>query len=79
MVSLWGSKDGDEQHTDGGSTNEEDNNQQQPRQSREANERTRLLPPRNDGYLDPDDPAVSSHPRTIGNLLISMPNIGQPV
>ncbi|KAI4277901.1 MAG: hypothetical protein LQ337_001447 [Flavoplaca oasis] len=61
MVSLWGSKDGDEQHTDGGSTNEEDNNQQQPRQSREANERTRLLPPRNDGYLDPDDPAVSPY------------------
>ena len=26
---------------------------------REPTERDRLLPPRSDGYLDPDDPAVS--------------------
>ena len=26
---------------------------------REPSERDRLLPPRSDGYLDPDDPAVS--------------------
>lgn len=59
MVSLWGSKNGDDQHTDGDSANDEDNSRQQPRQSRDADERTRLLPPRNDGYLDPDDPAAS--------------------
>lgn len=57
MVSLWGSKNGDEQqHEDDGA--DEENTRQTSRQSREADERTRLLPPRNDGYLDPDDPAV---------------------
>ncbi|KAL8999729.1 MAG: hypothetical protein Q9169_001546 [Polycauliona sp. 2 TL-2023] len=61
MVSLWGSKNGDDQHADADSTSDGANSQQQPRQSREANERTRLLPPQNDGYLDPDDPAVSPY------------------
>ncbi|KAL8674058.1 MAG: hypothetical protein Q9168_001545 [Polycauliona sp. 1 TL-2023] len=61
MVSLWGSKNGDAQQVDGDSADDEGNSQQQPRQSREATERTRLLPPQNDGYLDPDDPAVSPY------------------
>ena len=61
MVSLWGSnKNGEEGHDEG-----EDHDQlaqtsssdHQPRRS-EANERTRLLPPSNGGFLDPDDPAV---------------------
>lgn len=60
MVSLWGSKDGGERQHENGDDNEEDTRQQH-RQSREADERTRLLPPNNDGYLDPDDPAVSPY------------------
>ncbi|OCT54077.1 hypothetical protein CLCR_10003 [Cladophialophora carrionii] len=67
MVSLWGSKnkDDDRPTQDG----EEDNPEattsqpQSNRRSEEANERTRLLP-RNDraqGYLSPDDPAVSPY------------------
>lgn len=71
MVSLWGSKNGEER-TD---TAEEENgrdseSRQPPRHSggSEPDERTRLLPPpRNDGYLDPDDPAVS------GNQFQSLP------
>ncbi|KAI4173101.1 MAG: hypothetical protein LQ343_003211 [Gyalolechia ehrenbergii] len=60
MVSLWGSKNGDErQHANDGG-NEEDN-RQPSRRSREPDERTRLLPSHNDGYLDPDDPAVSPY------------------
>ena len=63
MVSLWGSKNGEEQ-TDGDdrASTDGDNSRQQSRHGdggRHADERTRLLPPRNDGYLDPDDPAVS--------------------
>ena len=61
MVSLWGSKNGEE-HDEGHDAehNGDDNNNQQSRRSggREPDERTRLLPPRNDGFLDPDDPAV---------------------
>ncbi|KAL9110019.1 MAG: hypothetical protein Q9227_005358 [Pyrenula ochraceoflavens] len=63
MPSLWGSKKGNE---------EEDGNEPQPEQHRgqhsrepssrqaEPDERTRLLP-RNEGYLSPDDPAVSPY------------------
>ncbi|KAL8842402.1 MAG: hypothetical protein Q9170_000530 [Blastenia crenularia] len=60
MVSLWGSKNGDDRQPEEDNANEEEN-RQPSRQSRETNERTRLLPPRNDGYLDPDDPAVSPY------------------
>ncbi|KAL8699078.1 MAG: hypothetical protein Q9201_006208 [Fulgogasparrea decipioides] len=60
MVSLWGSKNGDEQHHDGERDHDDDNRRHQTRQSREADERTRLLP-RSEGYLDPDDPAVSPY------------------
>ena len=63
MVSLWGSKnDGDDRPEDGDETptNGEDSRHNiRPSGGREPDERTRLLPPRGDGYLDPDDPAVS--------------------
>jgi len=60
MVSLWGSKNGEERSDgDEAETNGEDS-RQEPRHSggHEPDERTRLLPPRHDGFLDPDDPAV---------------------
>jgi hypothetical protein len=62
MVSLWGKKDDDEQadevvSNNGGSSTHRDAH---PRPS-SADERTRLLPPPSrEGYLSPDDPAVSS-------------------
>ncbi|KAL9101066.1 MAG: hypothetical protein Q9163_003640 [Psora crenata] len=60
MVSLWGSKNG-EDRPEGGA--EERSREQSRREAggREPDERSRLLPPRNDGYLDPDDPAVSPY------------------
>lgn len=60
MVSLWGSKNGEEQQHGVDGDHDENDNRNQSRQNREADERTRLLPhQRNDGFLDPDDPAVS--------------------
>ena len=62
MVSLWGSNKNGEEHPD------QDDDQPRAASSHgdpqarrsEANERTRLLPPQQgDGYLSPDDPAVS--------------------
>ncbi|KAF2099816.1 hypothetical protein NA57DRAFT_65704 [Rhizodiscina lignyota] len=60
MVSLWSTK------KDGKNGHPSEEDQQQPQESDETPQRTRLLPrqppphrPRNDGYLDPDDPAVS--------------------
>lgn len=62
MVSLWGSKNGEEEEHENGDTQQESEgsrpNTRQP-DRRDPDERTRLLPPRRDGYLDPDDPAVS--------------------
>jgi hypothetical protein len=62
MVSLWGSKkpangtDGEQR--DHGTDDRAANSSN--RHSQEADERTRLLPPQDrEGYLDPDDPAVS--------------------
>ena len=62
MVSLWGSKNGEEQQDAGEGENHGDESRQSHRQSGgpEPDERTRLLPPRNDGFLEPDDPAVST-------------------
>ncbi|KAL8966018.1 MAG: hypothetical protein Q9197_006216 [Variospora fuerteventurae] len=78
MVSLWGSKNGNDQQHGDGSANE-DSSPQPSRQGREADERTRLLPPRNHGYLDPDDPAVSPYNlfsvravRFVGVLLLAI-------
>ena len=62
MVSMWGSKNGEER-TEGDDTEHDGgDSRQHVRHSggSEPDERTRLLPPRNDGFLDPDDPAVSS-------------------
>lgn len=57
MVSLWRSKKADDQ--------DDPESTQETNAPREADESTRLLPsrpppPRYAGYLDPDDPAVSS-------------------
>ncbi|TVY14623.1 Uncharacterized protein LARI1_G006160 [Lachnellula arida] len=57
MVSLWG-KNGDDAENQNGDSSD---HTPEPRTS-EANERTHLLPPQNnDGYLSPDDPAVSPY------------------
>lgn len=75
MVSLWGSKKDDEEEENGVATtttrnNAEGGSRDPPSRAeyerREADERTRLLPsqprpPHSDGYLDPDDPAVSPY------------------
>ena len=72
MVSLWGSKNDDEGRPDDRSegddgdttpTNPSDS-QHPPRRvgGEEPNERTRLIPPRREGFLSPDDPAVSLSP-----------------
>ena len=59
MSPLWGKR-----HDDNGGDEEASNQDQPPgRDSREdnADERTRLLPPHEgQGYLRPDDPAVSN-------------------
>ena len=65
MVSFWGSKNGEEPGDgDGGASADGDDSRQPARHGdaggRIPDERTRLLPPRNDGFLDPDDPAVST-------------------
>lgn len=73
MVSLWGSKN-DEEEENGSTTSTprdaEGGSRPPPSrreyERREADERTRLLPaqprpPHADGYLDPDDPAVSPY------------------
>lgn len=69
MVSLWGSKKDNNNQTDDPRydngeavvTHNDNMSAPAPRQSSEADERTRLLPPpsRRDGFLSPDDPAVS--------------------
>lgn len=72
MVSLWGSKKDDDPQAQQNGHEEVDStlngtSENMPRDSSEqqADERTRLLPqqrlppPHADGYLDPDDPAVS--------------------
>lgn len=73
MVSLWGSKKSDDEDENGSTTptrNSDGGSRPPPSRAeyerREADERTRLLPsqprpPHSDGYLDPDDPAVSPY------------------
>ena len=70
MVSLWGSKDKDAKangagRDDSSSQRGEGSHAGHGRESHETDERTRLLPPSNSGYLDPDDPAVSPQPTTL--------------
>ncbi|KAH8657651.1 hypothetical protein BGZ60DRAFT_383341 [Tricladium varicosporioides] len=62
MVSLWGKKDDDESNgrtTPQNGASSGSNNL--PRRSVGADERSRLLPPPHEGYLSPDDPAVSPY------------------
>lgn len=72
MVSLWGSKYGEDTGNDSGSATPHETEPSEAgtgtgsrryRPTREPNERTRLLiPPREHGhFLSPDDPAVSDH------------------
>ena len=71
-MSLWGTAkkpDDNEQEGEGvvGQDDDMPSSRTQPSRIREPDERDRLLPaqPRplhRDGYLDPDDPAVSSSP-----------------
>ena len=72
MVSLWASKNGEERaETDEAEENGDHGNQNTRRSGgRDPDERTRLLPPRNDGYLDPDDPAVC--PANSKNVLVAI-------
>jgi hypothetical protein len=60
MVSLWGSKNGEERNEGDETEQDGEDSRRQPRHSGgpDPDERTRLLPPRNDGFLEPDDPAV---------------------
>lgn len=74
MVSLWGNKsqDDDEEVRNDGAA-EVHPAFVRPR-SREPDERSRLLaapprPTRGDGYLDPDDPAVSAPSSDQGSTL----------
>jgi hypothetical protein len=76
MPSMWSGKDNGDQGgltaqephpiaNDDGASRSSRRSYQQSRRSEEPTERTRLLdrprpPPNSDGYLDPDDPAVSS-------------------
>lgn len=61
MVSLWGSKKDDDPDAVASGNGESSERIAQPRLS-EADERTRLLPPPSrEGYLSPDDPAVSPY------------------
>jgi hypothetical protein len=66
MVTLWGSKKNDDDAAD--EPRSEAYGEAPPRNS-EADERTRLLPPqaRQDGFLSPDDPAVSYSYSRIGS------------
>lgn len=65
MVSLWGTnKNGDEQAQETHIEHSNDMPRASEDEAREPTERDRLLPreqgrSRHDGYLDPDDPAVS--------------------
>lgn len=64
MVSLWGSAKDDGNNQDHGvSASDTRNPRGEGQSSHEPDERTRLLPsrrpPTGEGYLDPDDPAVS--------------------
>jgi hypothetical protein len=59
MVSIWGSKNRDEEEDDGNRTNGHDGSSSRGGQH-EPDERTRLLQPETrEGFLSPDDPAVS--------------------
>jgi hypothetical protein len=60
MVSLWGSKNGSKNPDEENQGHEGEAHPQSHVVVREADERTRLIPPPpgHGAYLDPDDPAV---------------------
>lgn len=58
MSGLFGGKKNDDSPQENGETSSMPRDSEDSRR-REPTERDRLLPPRSDGYLDPDDPAVS--------------------
>lgn len=60
MVSLWGNKDGEENGDNATTPQNGANGASSNHQPHEPDERTQLLPPaHHEGYLSPDDPAVS--------------------
>ena len=65
MVSLWGSRKNNQQGEGEDNMDHDEESQQaesqtrEPAQRRYQDERTPLLPPAREGYLSPDDPAVS--------------------
>lgn len=71
MSSLWGSgkakNSGRQANGEHAHTNEDGNPSPHTRDNEhvDPDERTRLLPGGGQGYLDPDDPAVSESPSTI--------------
>ena len=62
MVSLWGTKNDNKGRDEDDEQDGDNQSSRAPEHGhREPDERTRLIPPpNNDGYLDPDDPAVST-------------------
>lgn len=62
-MSLWGSKNSNEEQDEENERPTSSSRRDTPRHSEDANERTRLLSPddRAPGYLSPDDPAVSPY------------------
>jgi hypothetical protein len=78
MVSLWGSKQNDQEDNaddESDTVRGSSTNSQQPRLPDESNERSRLLPRREQGpgYLHPDDPAVCV---SLDSRLISLTSLG---
>ncbi|KAI9802431.1 MAG: hypothetical protein M1825_002815 [Sarcosagium campestre] len=62
MVTLWGGKDGDDSSKPHSGDDTSQRGESASRPTHEPDERTRLLPPRgHDGFLDPDDPAVTPY------------------
>jgi hypothetical protein len=60
MVSLWGTSKKDDDREAAPSRNGESSEHVAHPRASEADERTRLLPPQpHEGFLSPDDPAVS--------------------
>lgn len=66
-MALWGTKnDDDPEGTTASQNGDSSSHVVVPRA--EADERTRLLPPPSQGYLSPDDPAVSALSSQLGNM-----------
>jgi hypothetical protein len=68
MSGLFRGKHNDSEEQNGDTSNMPRDSEDSRR--REPTERDRLLPPRSDGYLDPDDPAVSAELPLTGRLAL---------